>query len=170
MIPLVAKNMTHFVTHYGIWDDTKNASPKVKIVSLWWRQDLGNPSHDQIFGKKARLLCHFWTRINEKFLEVKNQQKNSPEPTRDFSPTFRNCIKQFVITNCSKERPGSIVTETLENGILIQIVTSKESHFKSDFKYISFIKFKLTHQKLRAWKKFFIILKSRAVRKSQTLA
>ena len=26
-------------------------------------------------------------------------------------------IKQFVVTNCSKERPGSIVTETLKNGI-----------------------------------------------------
>ena len=38
-------------------------------------------------------------------------------------------FKQFVVTNCSKERPGSIVTETLKNGILIPIVTSKESHF-----------------------------------------
>ena len=34
-------------------------------------------------------------------------------------------IKQFVVTNCSKGRPGSIVTETLKNGILIPIVTSK---------------------------------------------
>ena len=34
-------------------------------------------------------------------------------------------FKQFVVTNCSKERPGSIVTETLKNGILIPIVTSK---------------------------------------------
>ena len=59
-------------------------------------------------------------------------------------------IKQFVVTNCSKERPGSIVTKTLKNGILIPIATSKESHFNSDFKYISFIKFNLTHQKLRA--------------------
>ena len=33
-------------------------------------------------------------------------------------------IKQFVVTNCSSERPGSIVTETLKNGILIPIVTS----------------------------------------------
>ena len=31
--------------------------------------------------------------------------------------------KQFVVTNCIKERPGSIVTETLKNGILIPIVT-----------------------------------------------
>ena len=49
-------------------------------------------------------------------------------------------IKQFVVTNCSKERPGSIVTETLKNGILILIVTSKEWHFNADFQYISFIK------------------------------
>ena len=59
-------------------------------------------------------------------------------------------IKQFVVTNCSKERPGSIVTTTLKNGILIPIATSKESHFNADFKYISVIKFSFTHQKLRA--------------------
>ena len=35
------------------------------------------------------------------------------------------CFKQFVVTNCGKERPGSIVTETLKNGILISIATSK---------------------------------------------
>ena len=57
--------------------------------------------------------------------------------------------KQFVVTNCSKERPGSIETKTLKNGILIPIATSKESHFNAGFKYISFIKFSLTHQKLR---------------------
>ena len=48
-------------------------------------------------------------------------------------------IKQFVVTNCSKERPGSILTKTLKNGILIPIPTSKELHFNADFKYISFI-------------------------------
>ena len=31
------------------------------------------------------------------------------------------------------------------------IATSKESHFNADFKYISFIKFSYTHQKLQAW-------------------
>ena len=36
---------------------------------------------------------------------------------------FDELIKQFVATNCSKERPGSIVNETLKNGILIPIVT-----------------------------------------------
>jgi len=46
--------------------------------------------------------------------------------------------------------PGSLVTETLKNGILIPIVTSKESHFNADFKYLSFIKISFTHQKLRA--------------------
>ena len=61
-----------------------------------------------------------------------------------------NSVKQFVVTNCSKERPGSIVTETLKNGILIPIVTSKELHFNADFKYISFINISYTHQKLRA--------------------
>ena len=55
-------------------------------------------------------------------------------------------IKQFVLTNCSKERPGSIVTETLKSGILIPIVTSQESHFYAHFKYIIFVKFSHTHQ------------------------
>ena len=54
-------------------------------------------------------------------------------------------IKQFVVTNCSKEQPGSIVTKTLK----IPIVTSKEWHFNADFKYISFIKISLTHQNLQ---------------------
>ena len=52
-------------------------------------------------------------------------------------------IKQFVVTNCSKERPGSIVTKTLKNGIFMPIVTLKESHFNADCKYISFIKISL---------------------------
>jgi hypothetical protein len=43
-----------------------------------------------------------------------------------------------------------MVTETLENGILIQIDTSKELDFNAYFKYIIFIKFSLNHQKLRA--------------------
>ena len=47
-----------------------------------------------------------------------------------------------------KERHGSVVTETPKNGILIPIVTSKESHFNANFKYISFIRVSLTHQKL----------------------
>ena len=59
-------------------------------------------------------------------------------------------IKQFVVTNCSKERPGSIVNETLKNGISMLKDISKESDFYADFKYIRFIKFSLCHQKLRA--------------------
>jgi len=59
-------------------------------------------------------------------------------------------IKQFAVTNCSKERPGSKVNETLKNGILRLKDTSKESDFHADFKYISSIKFSLCHQKLRA--------------------
>ena len=55
-------------------------------------------------------------------------------------------IKQFVVTNCSKEQTKTliIVTKTLnsnqnskKNGILIPIVTSKELHFNVDFKYMS---------------------------------
>ena len=52
-----------------------------------------------------------------------------------------NSIKKFVVTNCSKERPGSIVNETLKNGILMLKDTSKELDFHVDSKYISFIKF-----------------------------
>ena len=59
-------------------------------------------------------------------------------------------VKQFVVTNCSKERPGSIVNETLKNGISMLKDISKELDFYTDFKYISFIEFSLCHQKLRA--------------------
>ena len=59
-------------------------------------------------------------------------------------------VRQFVVTSC-KEWPGSIVNETLKNGILMLKYTSKESDFHADFKYISFIKFSVCHQKLRAW-------------------
>ena len=48
-------------------------------------------------------------------------------------------IKQFVVTNCSKERPGSIVNETLKNGISMLKDISKESDFYADFKYISIV-------------------------------
>ena len=63
-------------------------------------------------------------------------------------------IKYFVVMNCSKERPGSVVNETLQNGILIVIDTSKELNLYDDLKYTSLIKFSLTHQKLRAWENF----------------
>ena len=55
-----------------------------------------------------------------------------------------------MVTNCSKKRPGSIVSETLKIGISMLRDTSKESDFHADFKHISFIKFNLCHQKLRA--------------------
>ena len=71
------------------------------------------------------------------------------------SLTTKYCIfKQFVETKYSKERPGSIVTETLKNGILIPLVISKELHFNAEFKYLSFIKISNTLQKLRAWEEF----------------
>ena len=114
-------------------------------------------------------------------------------------PAVKIKIKQFMVTNFSKDWPGSIVTDTLKNGILIPIVTSTESHLNADFKYISFIKFSLTHRKLRAWEIilenrgkhplkviesstvglsdtlnlmvwFFIVLRGRVARKSKTLA
>ena len=59
-------------------------------------------------------------------------------------------IKQFVVTNCSKERPGSIVIETVKKWNLIPIVPSKESDFNAYFKYISFIKISLTHKMFQA--------------------
>ena len=63
---------------------------------------------------------------------------------------FDETFKQFVITNCIKERPQLNSNQTLKNTILIPIATSKESNFNADFKYISFTKFNLNHQKLRA--------------------
>ena len=43
------------------------------------------------------------------------------------------CFKQFVVTNCSKERPGSIVNETLKNGISMLKDTSKELDFYANY-------------------------------------
>ena len=43
-----------------------------------------------------------------------------------------------------------MVTETVKDGILVPLDTSKELDFNADFKYISFSKFSFTHQKLRA--------------------
>ena len=61
-------------------------------------------------------------------------------------------IKQFVVyRTVSKEWPGLIVTKTLKNWIWISIDASKESNIYADFKYVSFIKFSFTYQKLRAW-------------------
>ena len=57
-------------------------------------------------------------------------------------------IEQFVVTNCSKEQPGSMVTKALKDRILIPIVKSKELQFNVDFQYISFINFSLTYKKL----------------------
>ena len=62
----------------------------------------------------------------------------------EMNPLF-SLFKQFVVTNCSKERPGSIVNETLKNGISMLKNISKESDFYVDFKYISFIEFSRCH-------------------------
>ena len=64
--------------------------------------------------------------------------------------TLSSRIKQFVVKNCSRERPSSIMTETLKNNFFIAIVTSKGWNFDADFEYINFIKFKFAHQQLRA--------------------
>ena len=48
-----------------------------------------------------------------------------------------------------------MVNETLKNGISTLIDTSKELDSYDDFKYINFIKFSLTYQKLQAWKNLF---------------
>ena len=67
-----------------------------------------------------------------------------------------NFVKVELLSNSlwqrtvSKERPGSTFTETLKKGILIPIGTSKESNFYAEIRYISFIKFSLTHQKLQS--------------------
>ena len=82
------------------------------------------------------------------------------QPTPFIYGTIFVRFKQFVVTNCSKERPGSIGTKTLKNRILIPIATSKESHFDADFKYISFIKFNLTHQSYEP-EKLCLILENR---------
>ena len=64
-----------------------------------------------------------------------------------------------MVTNCTNEWPGSLVTETLKDEILIPKDTSKESDFYADFKYISFYKFSLAHQNLQAWENCLIFEK-----------
>ena len=39
---------------------------------------------------------------------------------------YKVIIKQFLVMNCSKERPSSIVTKTLKNGSLILPIKSYE--------------------------------------------
>ena len=85
-----------------------------------------------------QLLLLFLKSITELFLLEK------------INPKKKKSIKQFVVTNCSKGRPGSIVDETLKTKFLMLKDTSKELNFHADSKYLSFIKFSLCHQKLRA--------------------
>ena len=60
-------------------------------------------------------------------------------------------IKQFVLTSYKYGATRFNSNQNSKNRILIPIDTSKESDFNCDFKYISFIKFSPTHQKLSAW-------------------
>ena len=55
-----------------------------------------------------------------------------------------------MVTSSSKDGPSSIVNESLKNEILVLIDISKELDFYANFKYINFIQFSLTHQKIRA--------------------
>ena len=48
-----------------------------------------------------------------------------------------------------KDRRGSIVTETIKSRILISIHIPKEWAYNADPKYVRFIKFSVTHQRLR---------------------
>ena len=110
---------------------------------IWFERNDRDGGVDNAFVRPVRLCESGWCWCK--------MTKKSLWKLIIFSYSSKMRIKQFVVTNCSKERPGSIVTKTLKNGILIPIPTSKESHFNADFKYISFIKFSLTHQKLRVW-------------------
>ena len=119
-------------------DTTQNLEVQIKGIHLGIRRERIEPEDFKFLWWKEGRDWTILSQIHEKILQYKLLW--------DFG-----CLKQFVVTNCSKEWPGSIVTETLKSGILISIVTSKELHFNADFKYISFIKISFTHQKLRAW-------------------
>ena len=75
-----------------------------------------------------------------------------------FRPNILVFIKLFVVTNCSKERPGSIVNKTLKNGTSMLKDISKELDFYADFKYVSFIKFSLS-SKVTSLRKFALFWK-----------
>jgi len=45
---------------------------------------------------------------------LKSEQKKDNSEIRLSKSSFF-IVKKFVVTNCSKERPGSIVTKTLKN-------------------------------------------------------
>ena len=99
-------------------------------------------NHNRLY---ARIL------INPLHVFSKTKSQIRVKTNQDYHKWKYPLFKQFVVTNCSKEQPSSIVTKTLKNRILVPIATSKELHFNADFKYTSFIKFSLTHQKLQAW-------------------
>ena len=76
-----------------------------------------------------------------------NRDRNHVCSGSFLKPHWPAVVKQFVVTNCSKQRPGSIVNETLKSGISMLKGTTKELDSYADFKYIIFIKFSLCHQK-----------------------
>ena len=72
----------------------------------------------------------------------------------------RCLIKRFVMTKCCKERRGSLVAESLINGISIPIDPLKELAYYADFKYIRFIKFSLPIKRYEP-EKIYLILEKR---------
>ena len=142
--------MVFSLKHTFVLVPLKKISP-IYFGNICWVVFVGNDSNKVIFmGTNDAAMRHhsiflFILVTGYRFgMTIGSQRENSR-----FSSN--HLFKQFVVTNCSKERPGSIVNETLKNGILMIKDTSKESDLHADFKYISFIKFSLCHQKLRAW-------------------
>ena len=105
--------------------------------------------HSRVYKSSCRILLH--THYRQLLYSIYIRAACFPASVLDSYNSWPVCsFKQFVATNCSKERTGSIVNESLKHGILIIIDTPSESDFYADFKYIRFIKFSLIHQKMQA--------------------
>ena len=108
-------------------------------------------------------FVHLTTQTTQNALKLKSAKVQGGKGSLPFPPDGQvpsdwqgsiESFKQFVVTNCRKERPGSIVTKTQKNEIFIPIATSKESNSNAGLKYVSFIMFSLIYRKLRAWENF----------------
>ena len=74
----------------------------------------GGPPHYRISGginNATTCTEHILQSIESNSLRISKCCKKSIP----IAATFVSPFKQFVVTNCSKERPGSIVTKTLKN-------------------------------------------------------
>ena len=144
---------------------SKSFAPQTTVgLGKYSHWSLGDKSEDTIYvpgyqNSESTMSSKFWIEKGSEwkldfFLSLINLKTFYYESLRELHPftgKIPNLVKQFVVTNCSKERSGSIVNKTLKNGILIIKDTSKESDFHANFKFISFIKFSVSHRKLRAW-------------------